>query len=68
MIRHPELSAAQTNHEIAYKEIFEALEQIHGIVTNRISSESIKHLYDEAASLSVALDELDVNKKSIFFI
>jgi hypothetical protein len=59
MIRHPELSAAQANHEFVYKEVHEALEQIHNITTNRITSDNIKHLYDEAASLFVALDELD---------
>jgi hypothetical protein len=61
LIRHPELSASQSNHDYVFKEIFEAVDKIHGISTNRISSENIKHLYDEAASLSAALDELDVN-------
>lgn len=59
LIRHPELSAAQSNHDYVFKEVFEAVDTIHGISTNRISSENIKHLYDEAASLSAALDELD---------
>lgn len=59
LIRHPELSAAQSNHDYVFKEVFEAVEKIHGISTCRISSENIKHLYDEAASLSAALDELD---------
>lgn len=59
LIRHPELSAAQSNHDYVFKEIFEAVDKIHGISTSRISSENIKHLYDEAASLSAALDELD---------
>ena len=59
LIRHPELSAAQSNHDYVFKEVFEAVEKIHGISTSRISSENIKHLYDEAASLSAALDELD---------
>ncbi len=59
LIRHPELSAAQSNHDYVFKEVFEAVDKIHGISTNRISSENIKHLYDEAASLSGALDELD---------
>lgn len=39
--------------------MYEALDRIHGIITNEITSENIRHLYDEAASLSVALDELD---------
>lgn len=60
LLRHPELSAAQSNHEYVFKEVYEAIDKIHGISTNRISSENIKHLYDEAASLSAALDELDV--------
>lgn len=59
LIRHPELSAAQTNHDYVFKELVEAIDKIQGISTNRITSENIKHLYDEAASLSVALDELD---------
>lgn len=59
LIRHPELSAAQSNHDCVFKEYHEALDKIHGIVTNGITSENIRHLYDEAASLSVALDELD---------
>ena len=59
LIRHPELSAAQANHDYVFKEVFEAVDKIHGISTNRIGSENIKHLYDEAASLSAALDELD---------
>ena len=66
MIRHPELSAAQSNHDYVFKELFEAVDTIHGISTNRICSNNIKHLYDEAASLSGALDELDVNIQ-IFF-
>lgn len=59
LIRHPELSAAQSNHDFVFKELNESLEKIHGIITNRITSDNIKHLYDEAASLAVALDELD---------
>ena len=62
LLRHPELSAAQSNHEFVFKEVYDAVEKIHGISTNRISSENIKHLYDEAASLSAALDEMDVSK------
>ena len=58
--RYPEASAAHANHEHVLREMSDALEQIHGIATSRITSESIKHLYDEAASLSVALDEFDV--------
>ena len=65
LIRHPELSAAQSNHDYVFKELNESLEKIHGIVTNRITAENIKHLYDEAASLSVALDELDKQIVSI---
>lgn len=61
LIRHPELSTAQANHEYVFKELTEAIEKIHGIVTCRITSENIKHLYDEAASLAVAFDELDVS-------
>ena len=53
------MSAAQANHDCVFKEYHEALEKIHGIVTNGITSDNIRHLYDEAASLSVALDELD---------
>lgn len=59
MIRHPELSAAQSNHDYVFKELYEALECIHGIITNQITADNLKHLYDEAASLCVALDELD---------
>lgn len=59
LIRHPELSAAQSNHDYVFKEVFDAIDTIHGISTGRISAENIKHLYDEAASLSAALDELD---------
>ena len=59
LIRHPELSAAQSNHDYVFKELNESLEKIHGIITSRITADNIKHLYDEAASLSVALDELD---------
>ena len=61
LIRHPELSAAQANHDFAFKEVCEAVEKIHGIAVNRITSDNLKHLYDEAASLSAALDELDVS-------
>jgi catenin alpha len=59
LLRHPELSAAQSNHDFVFKEVYDAVDKIHGITTNRISSENIKHLYDEAASLSAALDEMD---------
>lgn len=59
LIRHPELSAAQANHEFIFKELFDSLEKIHGISTHQITSENIKHLYDEAASLATALDDLD---------
>lgn len=65
LIRHPELSAAQSNHDYVFKELCEAVDKIHGITTNRITSENIKHLYDEAASLSAALDELDKQMVSI---
>lgn len=61
MLRHPELSAAQANNDFVFKEIWDAVDKIHGISTSRITSEDIKHLYDEAASLSGALDELDVS-------
>lgn len=59
------MSAAQSNHDCVFKEYHEALDKIHGIVTNGITSENIRHLYDEAASLSVALDELDKQIVSI---
>jgi catenin alpha len=59
LIRHPELSACQSNHEFVIKEIYEALDKIHGIVTNQITGDNIKHLYDAAASLAAALDDLD---------
>jgi catenin alpha len=65
LIRHPELSAAQANHDFVYKELFEALDKIHGISTTQITSENIKHLYDEAASLAAALDDIDKQVMSI---
>jgi catenin alpha len=65
LIRHPELSAAQANHDFVYKELFESLDKIHGISTAQVTSENIKHLYDEAASLAAALDDIDKQILSI---
>ncbi|CAF0896434.1 unnamed protein product [Brachionus calyciflorus] len=65
LIRHPELSASQINHDLIYRELNEALERIHNIVTNRLTSDSLTHLYDETASLSAAFDELDKQIVSI---
>ena len=59
------MSAAQANHDFVYKELFEALDKIHGIATGQITAENIKHLYDEAASLAAALDDLDKQIVSI---
>lgn len=59
LIRHPELSAAQANHDCVFREYDEALTRIEAILTSALTSADIRHLYDEAASLSVALDELD---------
>lgn len=65
LLRHPELSAAQANNDYVFKEICEAVDRIHGISSKRITSDNIKHLYDEAASLAAALDELDKQVVSI---
>lgn len=53
------------NHDLIYKEQNEALERIQSIVTNQLTSDNLSHLYDETASLSSALDELDKQIVSI---
>ena len=55
LLRHPEISFAQSNHESVFKEVFDAVDKIHGISTNAISSDNIKYLYDEAASQNLNL-------------
>jgi hypothetical protein len=54
------LSSAQTNHDYVLKEICAAVDKIHAISTNKVSSESLAYLYDQSTSLSAALDDLDV--------
>jgi catenin alpha len=59
LIRHPEIKASQAMHDFVMKEIAYAIDRIHAISTNKVSSENMSNLFDEAASLSAALDELD---------
>lgn len=59
LIRHPELSSAQTNKDYILKEICAAVDKIHGISINKVNSESLRHFYDQSTSLAAALDELD---------
>jgi hypothetical protein len=54
------LSSAQTNKDYVLKEICAAVDKIHAISTNKVNSESLKHIYDQSSSLLVALDDLDV--------
>jgi hypothetical protein len=55
------LSSAQTNKDYVLKEICAAVDKIHAISTNKVNSESLKHIYDQSSSLLAALDDLDVN-------
>jgi flagellar biosynthesis/type III secretory pathway chaperone len=54
------LSSAQTNKDYVLKEICAAVDKIHAISTNKVNSESLKHIYDQSSSLLAALDDLDV--------
>jgi hypothetical protein len=49
------------NHDYLFKEIIGAIEKIQAISSNKINSSNLKNIYDQAASLAVALDEFDVS-------
>lgn len=63
LIRHPELSAAQANKDYVLKEILLAIDKIQKMSTNEGHRNTTSDLYDESASLSAAMDELDVRKQ-----
>ncbi|XP_074643646.1 catenin alpha-2-like [Tubulanus polymorphus] len=56
-IRHPELAAARSNRDYAYKQVCDAVNTIHGVAEATGQSEA--HPYEGIGELAAALDEFD---------
>lgn len=58
-VRHPELAAARSNRDYAYKQVCDAVNAISDVA--QASGQSYAHPYEGPGELAAALDELDVS-------
>lgn len=61
-VRHPELAAARSNRDYAYKQVCDAVNAISDVA--QASGQSYAHPYEGPGELAAALDELDVSFSS----